>query len=187
MDIYLTWQQIFWEMKDVVEKYKKGEKLDFSEVNKVMEHLIHGAESCKEMIVNKRKIGDKAFYDMLKEFAYITWSLDDSRKALRTIPTEEIKIDGFGPFYDEFQFVDERGGYYRYGLKYIKKHITKEKLMELFDDNLENINTQVMDVTDGSHFGSKAWISTAQEYAKEFEERGFARRLKQLNDTKFTK
>ena len=59
--------------------------------------------------------------------------------------------------------------------------------MELFDDNLENINTQVMDVTDGSHFGSKAWISTAQEYAKEFEERGFARRLKQLNDTKFTK
>ncbi len=188
MNIELTMQQIYWEMKDVVEKYKKGEKLDFSEVNGVIEHLIRGAETCKKMIANREKIEDMEFYNMLKEFAFISeWNKEDSKRVLRYVPLAEKKDDGSEYSYHEFHFIDEMGRYYKYTPKYIKKYVTKEMLQDLFADNLQNVNMQVDEAIDASYMGSKEWSSVAQEYAKEFEERGFARRLKQLNDTKFTK
>lgn len=187
MYVYLIYEQIFWEMKDVVERYRKGENLDFSEMNSVMERLIHGAESHKEMITDKRKIGDKEFYDMLREFAYITWTEIDSLRVLETVPIKVKKNRDL--ICNEHNFVDESGKYFKYALKYIKKFVVSNGILEdLFDDNLDNINIQVENATVPGYEGSKnEWDLVSQEYAKEFEERGFARRLKQLNDTKFRK
>ena len=63
-----------WAMVVASEEHGCGKKVDFTEVNRRMEQLLHGAESCQEMIDNRRKISDIDFYNMLKEFADISWA-----------------------------------------------------------------------------------------------------------------
>ena len=72
MYVELIKQTLFWKMRDAVKKQENYEKVDFTEVNYIIEQLLHGAESCQEMINNRRKISDKDFYSMLNEFAYIS-------------------------------------------------------------------------------------------------------------------
>lgn len=71
MDIELIKKQIYWEFASIVEAYERGEKPNLSHIKYEVETLIHGAESCKEMIDNRKKISDKDFYEMLTEFADI--------------------------------------------------------------------------------------------------------------------
>lgn len=74
MHIYLIKQTFLsWEMVVALQEYRCGKKIDWNEVNRRMEQLLHGAETCQEMIDNRRKISDKDFYNMLKEFADISW------------------------------------------------------------------------------------------------------------------
>ena len=79
MDIELdrpTW--LYSEMLEVVRNYKDGKNNDFTQVNYVIEQLLNGAESCKKMIDNRKKIHNNDFYIMLNEFAHITnWNEND--------------------------------------------------------------------------------------------------------------
>ena len=83
MNFQLDLKNLFWEMREAVDKHENGEKVDFTEMNHGIEQLLHGAENCKEMINNRRKISDKDFYSMLNEFAYISdWDDYDCHNVL---------------------------------------------------------------------------------------------------------
>ena len=71
MNIDLRYINLYWELDAAIQEYKKSGMVDFSEINLEVEELIAGAESCLEMINNRRKMPDVVFYKKLLKFAYI--------------------------------------------------------------------------------------------------------------------
>ena len=72
MNIELLNKQLYWEFANLVDAYKHGEEIDFTEMKYKVDQLLQSAESCKAMIENRKKIKNQEFYDMLNEFAFIT-------------------------------------------------------------------------------------------------------------------
>lgn len=72
MYIELIKKNLYWEMREILDEYEDGRKVDYTQMNESVEELLHGAESCKEMINNRRNISDIDFYRRLKEFACIS-------------------------------------------------------------------------------------------------------------------
>ena len=274
MNVELSEKRLDWEMSEAVESYEKGEPVDFTQVNYRIEQLLHGAESCKEMIDNRRKISDNDFYRMLNEFANISdWNDYDCYNVLelaynmkfigdaiikttmhtiiekteghgrsfdwwdeevginfKVLYTENFKVDyehvytteeikqliaekkivivseeerslaweennyknedyeRFDYAYDNYsmkdEFFNEGGKYYKYTLKYIKKKLNSKKLKELFSKHLEHTEDQVSEAIDGSWYGSDSWTNVAKKYLKEFEDKGYAKRLTKLTENR---
>lgn len=274
MNIGLSMRQLFWEMRAAVEQSKNGELVDFSDVNRGIEQLLHGAESCKEMIDNRRKISDKDFYNMLNEFASVyDWNdydcycvlemahnmsfvgeatIDTTMRAIvrkteghgrsfdwwdeevgigfkilytkdfkinceHKYTTDEIdqliaekkiilvseverslawhennyKVEEYKKFdyaYDDYNMLDkffnENGEYFPYTLKYIRKQLNSKKLKKLFNEHLDHTNCEIYEAVDGSNY-SDSWSNIAKEYSKEFENQGYSKRLKRLNESKY--
>lgn len=275
MYIELVKQMLFWEMNEVVENYNNKKPIDFTQVNYRIEQLLHGAESCQEMIDNRRNISDSDFYSMLNEFAYISgWNDYDCYKVLemayntkfadeaiikttmhaicqkteghgrdfswwdeevgvnfKILYTEGFEVDyehfytiieikkliaekkivivseeeknlaweednykkekyqRFDCAYDDYsmqyEFFNEGGKFYKYTLKYIKKKLNSRQLKKLFSEHLDHVESEVYEATDGRNYGSKSWSYVAKEYSKEFEDKGYAKRLTKLNAKKY--
>ena len=272
MDVELNLLSTFWEMEDAVKAYEYNDDIDFDFVNKRIEELLHGAESCQEMINNRRKLSNEEFYKLLNNFGRVhAWNDYDCQKVLELacktkfagkeiIPTtmhtiiqkteghgrdfswwdeevginfkifytedfnfdnehaytkEEIKrlieekkiflvseaernypwdlepykeeeYESFECAYDdifskEFEFLNEKGKYYKYTLQYIRKCLNKRKLERLFKNHMDHVNYEVYSTTNGQTNGSN-WAHVASVYKNEFEEKGYSRRLQKLNE-----
>ena len=266
MYVELIKEMIFFQWIEPLGQYKNGKKLDFTEVNQEIEKLLRGAESCQEMINNRRNVSDEAFYSMLKDFVYIKgWGYDDCNNViamaynieavdddiisttmhevihpyrnvdeeigidLEILYTKEFKIDynhfytvaeikkliaekkiiiltsrgrdldkknnykkenykGFHEAYTFPVFLDydvkqaffnKNRKYYKYTLKYIRNQLNSRKLKKLYSEYFEHVKREIHSVTD-YHGPNPAWVHVAKEYSKEFEERGYAKRLTRL-------
>lgn len=87
----------------------------------------------------------------------------------------------------QYEFFNEGGKFYKYTLMYIKEKLTTEKLKELFSNHLKHTNSEVHDIIGTDGYGSDFGFSIASKYSKEFENRGYAKRLKRLNDYNYHK
>ena len=85
MNIQLIEKTLFGEMKEAVNDYKSGNPIDFIPLNHSVEELIHGAESCKEMINNRGEISDSDFYRMLNEFSFMHFGERDYYNVLELV------------------------------------------------------------------------------------------------------
>ena len=65
---------------------------------------------------------------------------------------------------------------------YIKKQLTAEKLKTLFSNHLEHTSSEVCDIIGDNGNRSDFGVYIAKEYLKEFQNNGYAKRLKKLND-----
>ncbi len=105
----------------------------------------------------------------------------------RNYPKEEYKK--FDYAYDDYrkdnEFFGNDGKFYKYTLKYIRKNLNSKKLRELFYEHLEHVDNQVYEATESNE--NEYWNSIAKAYSKEFEERGYAKRLAKLNEVKNNK
>ena len=83
MYVELINKLIYWEWKEALEQHENGKKPDFTEVNQEIEKLLRGAESCQEMINNRRNVSDEDFYSMLKDFGRIEgWGYADCNNVI---------------------------------------------------------------------------------------------------------
>lgn len=270
MNIDLRYKNLYWELAYAIQEYENKGIIDFEEVNNGVEELIDGAESCLEMINNRRKFNHKDFYRNLLKFANINgWSDYDYQHILelaynKKFPGKAVimttmhdittKTEGHGRSFDywdeeigidlkiyytvyaninpnhvysiseieqlldenkiiimyeeerklgneneeytsekyqEFETVEDEffkvnGAYHPYTLKYIYNQIDKKKLLKLFKEHLQHINTELNYATDSknSEFNTPKANIIISEYHDEFKERGYARRLSKLNNIK---
>lgn len=270
MNIELKEQSLF----DAIGKYKNRKPIVFNEVNNRIEQLLHGAESCRKMIENRRKISNEDFYNMLNEFAFISgWNDYDCCNVLemvyktkfvnktiinttmystnkiikrhgkdfscldeevgisfKILYTKDFDVDyehsytikeieelisekkivilselernltlnennykkekyqrfecAYNDYNMKYEFLNKKGKYYKYTLKYIKKELNTRELKNLFLRYLNHIESEIYDASNGSNYGSDYWSQVAKKYSKEFEDKGYAKRLIKLNDFK---
>ena len=157
MNIELSRQNLFWEMRETVDNHVNGEKIDFNTLNNRMEQLLHGAENCLEMIDNRKNLSDEEFYKKLLEFAYINdWNeydcflvleiaynmkFDDEALIKTTMHTVAQKTEGHGrdfSWWNQEVGVDFRIFYTKdfevdyehyYTIEEIKKLIAEKKIL----------------------------------------------------------
>ena len=270
MNIDLKYKNLYWELDYAIQEYEKNGNIDFEEINDGVEELIDGAESCLEMINNRRKFNNKDFYLNLLKFAHINGLSDyDYQHILelaynKKFPGKAVimttmhdittKTEGHGRSFDYFEeeiginlkiyytenaninldhvytiaeieelldenkvlimyeeerklgsedeeyqsekyqefesiyddFLKTTGAYYPYTLKYIYNSIPKRKLLSLFKEHLQHINTEINHITDPkrSEIISPKSNIVISEYSDEFKEKGYAKRLSKLNNTK---
>ena len=270
MNVNLNNEQLYCEMKEIVQNYNNGKQVDYKDINSKIEKLLHGSESCIEMINNINTISDIDFYNKLEEFAHISeWNDDDCYSViemaynikfvgediikttmceviqqfegygddysyfdeeiginLKILYTEDFKIDNnhyyrveeieklinekkivvlceeerdmglnkfkkesyhhFESAYDcysmKYEFFNENGKFFLYTLKYIKEQLSIKKLEELFNEYRKQINFEINEVINGNNLNDKTWSLLAKDYSKEFENDGYALRLKKINE-----
>lgn len=90
--------------------------------------------------------------------------------------------DAFDDYSMQYEFFNEGGKFYKYTLMYIKKQLTAEKLKTLFSNHLEHTSSEVCDIIGDNGNRSDFGVYIAKEYLKEFQNNGYAKRLKKLND-----
>ncbi len=83
-----------------------------------------------------------------------------------------------------YSFLSKDGKYYLSTLKYIKEQMTSSKLKKLFIENMKHIDGEISYVSNGGKFNGLSWDYVAQECEREFEEKGYTRRLLNLNTEK---
>lgn len=82
----------------------------------------------------------------------------------------------------EYEFFNEGGMFYPYTLMYIRKELSSDKIRKLISSHLNNVNDEISDVITDGGFASDYWTYVAHEYLKEFENQGYSKRLRRINE-----
>ena len=82
---------LYWELYDAAEKYEEDDVLDLSDINSKVLKYISNAETCIDMILNRKRISNEQFYDMLLSFADIyDWDFKDSNNVINLYYNQEF-------------------------------------------------------------------------------------------------
>lgn len=121
---------------------------------------------------------------LINEKKIVIVSQEERSLALDKQNYEKEKYEKFATAYNSYnikqEFFSEDGKYYKYTLKYIRKMLDKEKLNSLFSEHLKHTEYEIMDAVDSSNYESDSWKTVSKEYSKEFENKGYAKKLSRL-------
>lgn len=96
---------------------------------------------------------------------------------------EKEKYKEFKEAYDSYsmnyEFFNENGKFYPYTLKYIRKQLNEEKLNKTYEKHLEHITYEMYDASRLSSM-DPAWNKIHQSCEREFNEKGYVKRLSKL-------
>lgn len=68
MHVGLSNKNLYWKVESAVQDFYDDGKINLSEINKGVEELIDGVESCLTMISNRKELTDEQFYEMLLNY-----------------------------------------------------------------------------------------------------------------------
>jgi len=85
---------------------------------------------------------------------------------------------------NNYEFFHKDGKFYEYTLKYIKQTVDRKELLKIFKEYLGHVNGEINSVIKAYYGNDGAWGIVCGECTKEFNDKGYVKRLQRLNSFK---